>query len=541
MQGSKQRGRLKDERGASLVLMATGVLMSLLGITGLVIDLGMARRERGGLQSMVDAASLAGSQSLDINLADGGKATAISTAATYAGKNLDKPVLALPSCPAGAEALSQCYTVGAVSLQVTPRMAEPGEPYTRLYVKACEDVDTSFMKVFGWDHVTVCTDSTAKRVRKGLPPVPPGILVLGKAKEEVAGKKGTHKALHTHGYIEVKGWSGHPSLIQIDSKHATQAALVHDRKSVTIADQIRVVGATQVKSGATVCQAGQVLPPFLCLQSGAGSGITALGDPLFDLEEPPGVPSGFPGETKASDKTTTLKCPGPNSVAASPNVCVYGKLKAENGGELRLEGPGVFIANGLEVKGRKNDAKPSQIVVDKNKPAMIFNVGKIIVNDGGELHLQAMSLTQAKSIGFPDYADIALFQARCRAKDINNPEKCDALNAKGQKILLKTKKKTNGQSGSFTFGGTLYAANSKLEIKGFAEDEDPPAMEDIDEDNDVNEPDDLDPLDEEAGFDFQRSAIIVGELVVGKKGKLVVDTQWPYAAGYLNPTSTLIE
>jgi hypothetical protein len=310
-----------------------------------------------------------------------------------------------------------------------------------------------------------------------------------------------------------------------------------------------VVGATKVKAGATVCSVGSITPPFLCLASGASGGVEPLGDPLYDLPEPPGLPTSFPSETKASDKKIDLTCPMKDHPEVAPGVCVFGKLKAENGGEIHLHGPAIFVVNGIEVKGRKNDSKPSVITMSNSgsNPAgvMLFNVGKITVNDGGELHLKAMSRSEAISIQpstkyYEQYAQIALFQARCRAKDLNS-EKCDSVNAKGQKILLKSKKKNSGQTATFTFGGALYAPNSKLEIKGFAEDEDPPALEDIDPLNDPTEVDDPNDLDIEATYDFDQSTVIVGELVVGKNGKLVINTEWPYAAGYLIPTSSLIE
>ena len=79
------------------------------------------------------------------------------------------------------------------------------------------------------------------------------------------------------------------------------------------------------------------------------------------------------------------------------------------------------------------------------------------------------------------------------------------MNAKGQKIMLKGKKKSSGQVPTSTFTGTIYAANSKLEIKGFADDEDPASLEDIDESNDPVEGDDLTEPDPDTVQNFTKS------------------------------------
>jgi hypothetical protein len=224
----------------------------------------------------------------------------------------------------------------------------------------------------------------------------------------------------------------------------------------------------------------------------------------------PAVPRSWPGETKV-DRGTRVLGPG-----------TYGKLKVEHGAKVILQGTGVFVFNGIEVK------EDGSSLMSVN--ALVYNVGKFTVTGGADVALKAMSPSQAAQAGVDRYAGIAFFQARCRAKDVGT-EKCDDVNkAKGQKVQLKGKKKANG---GLSFDGAFYAPNSKVEIKGDSELFDTEIDNDDDEANDSPD-DDTDtvttPYDPELDVDFSKSLLVAGELNVGKKGRLRIDTDWPPAA-----------
>ncbi len=73
--------RLRDERGQVTVLAAV-FMIAILGLAGIVIDVGSWFRQQRATQATVDAAALAGAQALPND-----PASAISTATSFAGKN----------------------------------------------------------------------------------------------------------------------------------------------------------------------------------------------------------------------------------------------------------------------------------------------------------------------------------------------------------------------------------------------------------------------------------------------------------------------
>lgn len=123
---------LRDERGQSVVLLVL-FLFVLIGMVGAVIDVGSWFRADRQLQSVADAAALAGAQEIPINT---GLAT--SKAVQYAGKNGG-------ALPAG-NVTYQSYTTANDTISVSVTEAAP----------------TVFTKVFGINSVTVHAAAKAR-------------------------------------------------------------------------------------------------------------------------------------------------------------------------------------------------------------------------------------------------------------------------------------------------------------------------------------------------------------------------------------------
>jgi hypothetical protein len=474
-----------------MVVLLTALLLTvLLAAVAYAVDLGSVADQRRKAQNAADPAALAAAwvmtdQGADVVLDD-----VVAAAREYAEANLRVDAL-VPGT--GCRSPGVCFTSSAgwqVSVQ-TPYTAVRGvsDPTRVVRVEACRQVPTNFAGVMGVRAIGVCGSAVADANAAELVGKP-GILVLGKPKLEVPGGRGTKSALHTHGTIIVTGGT-----IQVNSQHRTDAAVLH-KPSLTEARSIDVVGGVK-RSGTGTTVNGPLQ-----------RGVAPVADPLAAIDEPP-VPTKWPGESKF-DKggTVTVLRPG-----------TYGKLKIENGAKVVLQGPGVFTFNGIELR---DDGSLLQ-----STSAMVFNVGRMLADGGTDIDLRAMSLTEATSVGVPDHAGIAFFQARCKAKDIGT-DKCDAVTAKGQKITLKGKKTTGV---GWSFDGAFYAANSKVEIKGNSEVFDPAALDDDDDSNDPYD-DDTDPsgpAEHEVGM--RRSAMVVGQLNVGKGATIRLDTEWPpYAA-----------
>jgi Flp pilus assembly protein TadG len=131
--GQVSRARaFAGERGQTVVLTVVWMTV-LLGMAGLVIDVGGWYRSQRGLQAKADASALAGAQELPANLASAG-----GFAQTYATKN----GFALP-----ASGIS---------------FSGDSAPNDSITVKVDDTAPTFFTKLFGLNTVTVRAEATAK-------------------------------------------------------------------------------------------------------------------------------------------------------------------------------------------------------------------------------------------------------------------------------------------------------------------------------------------------------------------------------------------
>jgi len=136
-----RRRILRAETGQIVPLLALGLLALLLAVAAIVVDLGRAYVVKRQLQSVADAAALAGAQALP-NIAD---ATALAASYGTSGKN---PVpYAVTEATPSAVCLRGVYCApgGANGVQVVETA----------------DVPTVFAKIFGLDHIHVSVRSTA--------------------------------------------------------------------------------------------------------------------------------------------------------------------------------------------------------------------------------------------------------------------------------------------------------------------------------------------------------------------------------------------
>jgi hypothetical protein len=147
------QSRLRDERGISLIITSIS-LVALLGVSALVVDIGNAFQRGRTAQNVTDAAALAGGWDLP---GDPAKATA----AYYVADNLDDALPAASACPTddAVTADTTCYQMGTKTVMITTPWN--GSEWL-LRVDVCDDVDTSFGKVIGFDAMTVCKYSIAE-------------------------------------------------------------------------------------------------------------------------------------------------------------------------------------------------------------------------------------------------------------------------------------------------------------------------------------------------------------------------------------------
>jgi hypothetical protein len=478
-----------DQRGAVLILVALG-MVAMLGMAALVADIGLARVEKHKLQTALDAATLAAAQ--DVR---SGAAVAKDVASSYTGRNLGKgsPV-ATVVCPSETPnpANTTCYRLDDVDLRVTtpyPLVGGAVSAADVVHADACRAVGTGFARVLGWRTMVVCSSATAAITMASEAVQAPGLLALGRPKLEVVGKKGTKHALLQQGKVTVNGGT-----IWVDSQHKDHSVHLKN-KSVTTADALALHGESIKRDNGSV------------LSAPATAKKPTIGDPLDWVPEPTWAPK---GQDKNFDRTNGTLTPG-----------IYGKLTVQHGGSVKLQGPGVFVFYGIEVRDDNS-------LLDLSN-GMIFNVnGQFKVDRGGDLEMKAMNAAQAAAIGRPEYEGIALFQARCKAKDINTP-KCDLAN--GQKVLLKGKKKGPGSNSpaAWRIDGAIYAASSPVQLKGETEIYDAESNFDDDESNDPA--DTFDPDDDaELAVTGSRTMIIGALITVGKGSSIVLTPKWPDAA-----------
>lgn len=149
--------RRRDENGQILVLMVVGLFIVLLGITGLVIDVGKAYVVKRQLQASADAAAIAGADALPSVTA------AINTAASYGVAGNNKVSGATQSANAYClQNVTYCY--GS-----SPGPVAPGGQGNGLVVKESASVPTTFLKVLGVSSFNVTAQATACGLCGALP------------------------------------------------------------------------------------------------------------------------------------------------------------------------------------------------------------------------------------------------------------------------------------------------------------------------------------------------------------------------------------
>jgi hypothetical protein len=135
---------MRDEGGQILPFMLIGLLAMLLGLAGLVIDVGQSYWAKRQLQSATDAAALAAAQELP-GAADTSLATSLAAQYGVAGFNTIHGVT------------SPQQQVTATCLNRTPGCASPNA----VVVTATAEVKTTFSKLFGFDSFTISATSKA--------------------------------------------------------------------------------------------------------------------------------------------------------------------------------------------------------------------------------------------------------------------------------------------------------------------------------------------------------------------------------------------
>ncbi|MFL5279784.1 MAG: pilus assembly protein TadG-related protein [Rhodopila sp.] len=118
-----------DQRGVSTMLAGIGFI-ALLGITGLVVDLGHIKSVQRALQTSADAAALAGAQQITA-----APANAVSTAIAYSAVGGKNAVGNLTATMVSGYPALKCFTSTGVACTVATANANPAyQPISPLCV-----------------------------------------------------------------------------------------------------------------------------------------------------------------------------------------------------------------------------------------------------------------------------------------------------------------------------------------------------------------------------------------------------------------------
>jgi hypothetical protein len=141
----------RDESGAILVISVI-CLVVLLGVTALVVDIGIAFSQRRTMQSSADASSLGGAQ----DLAGAGTTSAIADAVTVGAENIPKRTINWNAC--GGDALPAGYRV----LDATHNCMSFSSDFERLRVRVPRQTFPSvFGKILGFSSTSTSTVAIA--------------------------------------------------------------------------------------------------------------------------------------------------------------------------------------------------------------------------------------------------------------------------------------------------------------------------------------------------------------------------------------------
>lgn len=303
MNGLRLGGSLREERGASLILIA-GSLMMLLGIAALAVDIGFARSERLDLQNAADAGALAGSFELPDE-----PSTARAAAAEYAYLGVDLSAPAGIACGANTE----CFNSGDFTVRVTTPYSKPGSsepPAQQIRVQMCSASPTFFGRVLGASEVGICGDAVAVSG----PGLPACVLC-------VLSPSGTTFTSTGGGTINVTGGN-----IQVNSTSPT-AVKVSGAGHVSTDQEFGLKGGYSAPSGA--------LSPTPTYHD-------VIADPLSSI--PPPVLSGTPAPK--------VSISGTADVTLSPGI--YSEIVSSSTGQITLQ-PGIYVVT-KEIKLSKSPA-----------------------------------------------------------------------------------------------------------------------------------------------------------------------------------------
>jgi Flp pilus assembly protein TadG len=161
-----RRVRADDERGAIAVIFAI-VLVVMLGIGGLVVDIGFASQKARQIQNSADAAALAAAQSLPSTT------NAISTAQTYAQSNLPGGSFNWSGCTDSTRPSGWTYVATSPCVSFDPSFT-----YVRVRMPD-QSYNTMFARALGINSVGASRTATARIVGAGFGSIQPFALYTG--------------------------------------------------------------------------------------------------------------------------------------------------------------------------------------------------------------------------------------------------------------------------------------------------------------------------------------------------------------------------
>ncbi len=278
-----RRRLLEKSRGQVFTLIAIGLFV-LIGFGALAVDVGTLWIAKHRMQSAADAAALAGTDELSIQM------TSLITSAAQSAS-------AQNGFPNGSGSSTSSYPV-SVAVYNPPQDGPFSGNANAVQVKITEDQGTGFMGVLGWSKVPVSANAVGITVSGGscvyaLDPSAPGTVTLS------------------------GGGTLNSSCGVYDNSNSGSALTVSGGGTIT-APFVGVVGGTNLNGGGSS-------PPV--------SGIAAFGDPLAWVQAPStGSCSSY--NQKSINITTTL------------NPGLYcGGIKINSGANVTFN-PGTYIIDG---------------------------------------------------------------------------------------------------------------------------------------------------------------------------------------------------
>lgn len=396
-----------DDRGVAIALVAL-TLTLLMGVSALVIDLGMDRQLSRNEQASTDAAALAAAQDLPKGtFANNGMANqARATARSYMAQSLNGSASGSGCTP---DIATCTFNVGDYRVTVTTPYSLAGSPYAShnlVYVRACTTSPALLSRAWSSDGREVCRSSVARN-RNIVEGFGRGLVALNPTacpSLEFSGSSTTN--LHSTGAIIVESDCTPNALDGGGNAWEVQAGL------------ITVVGGYQINPCTELTCLNGTMPT---------TGVAPTGDPLGSLPEPvkpvPAVsPATAPGISPISGQPCTMYQPGfyqtininSGSACFAPGI-YYLEQTSDTADAFRSNGNGFLHGNGV---------------------TFFVKRGAIALNGTGSLRLNPPVAGT--------YAGISIFQARSNTAPA----------------------KINGNDDSSI--GTIYLPEAHLEFQGNA-------------------------------------------------------------------------